>query len=308
MLASARAAAPGRRAPFVHIKVEDSTSGEDTDAEGGGGEGEEAATGGKGDGEGEKEKGAAEEEAAEEEGTEQRDHESGTSIKGGSETDRPQRLAPGAHSEPGPPRRAPGRYADNAVQDNDVGEEEGDVSELVIRGGAGSSQFMGVSWHKSNNKWQAKCKGKALGLHTTEEAAARAYSKYLEDGSVPGPPAGSSQFKGVTWSKSKHKWRAVCTGMHLGYHAMEQDAARACSKYLEDDIDTVEHREASTSQFKGVHWNKQASKWKAQYKGKHLGCHATEEDAACAYSKYLNDGIDPVERRDSTSSQFKGVY
>jgi hypothetical protein len=214
----------------VHIKVEDSTSGEDTDAEGGGGEGEEAATGGKGDGEGEKEKGAAEEEAAEEEGTEQRDHESGTSIKGGSETDRPQRLAPGAHSEPGPPRRAPGRYADNAVQDNDVGEEEGDVSELVIRGGAGSSQFMGVSWHKSNNKWQAKCKGKALGLHTTEEAAARAYSKYLEDGSVPVKPreaTNTSQFTGVHWDTSKNKWKAQCKGTYLGRHATEAAAAQA---------------------------------------------------------------------------------
>jgi len=39
VLAAARAAVPGPRAPFVHIKVEDNTSGKDTDAEGGGGGG-----------------------------------------------------------------------------------------------------------------------------------------------------------------------------------------------------------------------------------------------------------------------------
>ena len=39
MLATARSSVPGPRAPFVHIKVEDSTSGEDTDGEGGGGMG-----------------------------------------------------------------------------------------------------------------------------------------------------------------------------------------------------------------------------------------------------------------------------
>jgi hypothetical protein len=40
---------PGPRAVFVHIKVEDSTSGQVTDGEEGGGEGDEA-TGGEGDG------------------------------------------------------------------------------------------------------------------------------------------------------------------------------------------------------------------------------------------------------------------
>jgi len=37
-----------------------------------------------------------------------------------------------------------------------------------------TSSFTGVSWVKAPGKWKAKCKGKTLGYHTTEEAAAQA--------------------------------------------------------------------------------------------------------------------------------------
>jgi hypothetical protein len=37
----------------------------------------------------------------------------------------------------------------------------------------------------------------------------------------------TSKFTGVYWDKIKHKWRAECTGKYLGYHATEDDAARA---------------------------------------------------------------------------------
>jgi len=84
--------------------------------------------------------------------------------------------------------------------------------------------------------------------------------------------------------------------------------ARAHSKYLEDGINPVEHREVRTSQLTGVHWDKNKLKWRAVCKGTTLGYHATEENAARAYSKYLKDGIDPVERRGATNtSQFAGV-
>jgi len=43
-----------------------------------------------------------------------------------------------------------------------------------------SSQFKGVSWHKRTGKWTARCKEKHIGLHATEEAAARAYNKEAE--------------------------------------------------------------------------------------------------------------------------------
>jgi hypothetical protein len=76
---------------------------------------------------------------------------------------------------------------------------------------------------------------KHLGYHSTEEAAARAYNNYLEDGVVLGPAVwGASQFKGVDWSKNNNKWRATCKGKHLGLHTTEEDAARACSEYLKD--------------------------------------------------------------------------
>jgi hypothetical protein len=110
------------------------------------------------------------------------------------------------------------------------------------------SRCKGAYWDKKKSKWWAQCKGTHLGYHTTEEAAARAYNKYLKDGIHPGPkPARSSQFKGVTWHKSNNTWKAVCNNRHLGYHATEEDAARAHSKYLEDGIDPVKRREANTS-------------------------------------------------------------
>jgi len=121
-----------------------------------------------------------------------------------------------------------------------------------------------------------------LGLHPTEEAAARAYSKYLKDGIDPEPRGWcSSQFKGVSWDKQKNKWRALCNATHLGYHTTEEAAARAYSKYLKDGTDPIKHR---TSQFTGVFWNKNAHKWQAGCKQKYLGLHTTEGAAAQAYN------------------------
>jgi hypothetical protein len=109
----------------VHIKVEDSSSGEDTDGTGGGGGGDgEEATGGEGDKEvKEVEEEDEEEDEEEREPRDQRAHEPGASLKGGSEAVRPQIPPPGAHSEPWslqPRLRTPWRLADNAVQDNEV--------------------------------------------------------------------------------------------------------------------------------------------------------------------------------------------
>jgi hypothetical protein len=70
VLAAARAAVTGPRAPFVHIKVEDSSSGQDTDKEGGEGGGEEA-TGWEVDGQGEEEEEEEEQEEEEEEDEEE---------------------------------------------------------------------------------------------------------------------------------------------------------------------------------------------------------------------------------------------
>jgi len=306
----ARVPAPGLRARFVHVEVEDSTSGEDTDGEGGVGVGEEEAMGWGGDGEGEEEEQEGEEaeevqeeeedeeeaEAAveaEEEPHDQHAHAPGASLKGGCAVRHPG-LPPGALSEPGSPQarlREPGRLADNAFRQLQQEEGAGDVPELVIRGDAhraSSARLQGVSWNKKENKWVARCNGNYLGNHTTEEAAARVYSKYLEDGSVPGPVErggwGTSRFKGVSWDKKNMKWKAQSTKKHLGNHATEEEAVRAYSKYLKDGIDPVKRRDARTSQFTGVCWDKNNKKWEAKCMGRYLGYHTTEEAAMQAYN------------------------
>jgi hypothetical protein len=58
---------------------------------------------------------------------------------------------------------------------------------------------------------------------------------------------------------------------------------------------------------KGVSWNKRSKKWRAGCNGRYLGDHATVEDAARAYNKYIKDGIDHVKHREASTSQFTGV-
>jgi hypothetical protein len=200
----ARVPAPGPRALFVHNVIQDNSSGENTDGQGEGGDGKEA-TCGEGDEEEQEEEEEEEEEEEqweeeeeveveeEEEEAEPRDlreHVPSTGHKGGNEAVSPRSLPPGARSQPGSPRarlRVPRRVANNAIQDNAVQqqkeeEEAGIVPELRVHGDSGhvvSSRFEGVFWKKASNKWVAQCKRKHLGHHASEEAAARAYIKYL---------------------------------------------------------------------------------------------------------------------------------
>jgi hypothetical protein len=58
-------------------------------------------------------------------------------------------------------------------------------------------------------------------------------------------------------------------------------------------------RGATSSRYKGVHWDRSKQKWRATIRSQHLGCFASEEDAARAYNRaarqawgeyaYLND-------------------
>jgi len=176
-------------------------------------------------------------------------------AEGDSEANRLHILTKGARSKTESQRlrlRTPGRAADNVVQQQQ--EEEAGCDPVLTKSGgpshASSSRFKGVSWNKDRNKWQARCKGTHLGHFTTEESAARACNKYLKDGVVP-RRAVSSHVEGVSWTTQSSKWRAAFKGTNLGYHATEEEAARAYSKYLKDGIDPVKHREANTSQFKG---------------------------------------------------------
>jgi len=108
-------------------------------------------------------------------------------------------------------------------------EDDGNVSggtaireAVLVTRRPGSSHFKGVSWHKSSGKWEARRQGKFLGYHATEDAAAQAYDNYVNDGIAPvrrRATTSASQFKGVTWDKSCGKWKAICKGKSLGYHA-----------------------------------------------------------------------------------------
>ena len=63
----------------------------------------------------------------------------------------------------------------------------------------------------------------------------------------------------------------------LGYHATEEAAAQAYDIYVKDGVVPAKLRaRTSTSQFKGVSWDKsQGGRWAAKCKGKRLGYHAT---------------------------------
>jgi hypothetical protein len=158
------------------------------------------------------------------------------------------------------------------------------IEDGVVHANQATSQFKGVRWDKSSGKWAASCKGKYLGTHATQEAAARVYADYVKDGIDPvRRQAGtSSKSKGVTWIKRSGKWKAVCEGKALGHHATEEAAAQAYNSYVEDGVVLVTQR--GTSQFRGVTWDKSRGKWAAWCKGKRLGHHATEEAAARAYN------------------------
>jgi len=100
--------------------------------------------------------------------------------------------------------------------------------------GARTSEFKGAHLDKRSGKWRAMCKRKSLGAYATEEAAARAYIVYVEDGVDPVHHRnGFSQFKGVWFSKSNRKWRARLKNKGLGYHATEEGAVRAYNKEAE---------------------------------------------------------------------------
>jgi hypothetical protein len=88
----------------------------------------------------------------------------------------------------------------------------------------------GVCWDKRCGKWKAECKGRHLGDHATEEAAARAYNNYAAGGVSPmkrRQDSSTSRFKGVSWNKSHGKWSAESKGKRLGDYATEEAAAQA---------------------------------------------------------------------------------
>lgn len=111
-----------------------------------------------------------------------------------------------------------------------------------------TSQYTGVCWSKSCNKYQANImidgKVKGLGYFTEEYDAHLAYQKALKmynngDLSFMQPKEYSSKYKGVNWSKAANKWQARVTinkkTKYLGLFDTEEDAYNECLKYLNND-------------------------------------------------------------------------
>jgi hypothetical protein len=115
----------------------------------------------------------------------------------------------------------------------------------------------------------------------------------------------SSQYKGVTYNKSRNLWCATleCEGKkhYLGGFKTEDEAAYwynekakeifgefACLNNVEFNPENSS-KNALTSRFRGVHYSKEKKKWKAvigiDYKNVHIGYYQTEVEAAKAFNK-----------------------
>ncbi|KFM23257.1 AP2-like ethylene-responsive transcription factor AIL5 [Auxenochlorella protothecoides] len=130
---------------------------------------------------------------------------------------------------------------------------------LGVRGGP--SKYRGVVWHKSNSKWEARIyeggKQKFLGYYTSEEAAAHAYDTYA-------------------------------VRLHGNLQKLNFPELYASGAEVYHDPGTPPPVKG-TSRFRGVSWNSNCAKWRAQvWKGSevhHLGYFEGEEDAARAYDE-----------------------
>lgn len=123
-----------------------------------------------------------------------------------------------------------------------------------------TSEYKGVGWHKSTNKWCAYIgKGKDqfwLGLFDTEIEAAIAYNK-------------------------------KATQLHGEFAILNLISNEDSLKY------NSSNSEAKTSKYKGVSWCNKSKRWiaKTQINGKHkyIGCFTSEIEAALAYNNVAKD-------------------
>ena len=116
---------------------------------------------------------------------------------------------------------------------------------------------------------------------------------------------GTSQYTGVFLKKNINKWLANIKidskSKHLGYFASEEEAAEAYQKalkmYHEGDLSFTKTRIPS-SKYKGVYCDKRSNKWVSRItingKQKHLGSFTSEEDAAEAYQKALEEKMNTI--------------
>uniref|UniRef100_A0A1D1ZRM4 AP2/ERF domain-containing protein n=1 Tax=Auxenochlorella protothecoides TaxID=3075 RepID=A0A1D1ZRM4_AUXPR len=160
---------------------------------------------------------------------------------------------------------------------------------LGVRGGP--SKYRGVVWHKSNSKWEARIyeggKQKFLGYYTSEEAAAHAYDTYavrlhgnLQKLNFPELYASGAE---VYHDPGTPPVRHTAPGPRAASPlARPPPSPRKAGKSRVQPV-------KGTSRFRGVSWNSNCAKWRAQvWKGSevhHLGYFEGEEDAARAYDE-----------------------
>jgi len=107
----------------------------------------------------------------------------------------------------------------------------------------GISEFVGVSWSKKRNKWRAyidfEYRQIHLGYFDLELDAKNAYNKALDEWSqgldlnvLYTKNIKTSQYKGVSWDKSRNKWMARYSGKFIGRYDSEIEAHEAVESYL----------------------------------------------------------------------------
>lgn len=105
---------------------------------------------------------------------------------------------------------------------------------------------------------------------------------------------GTYKSKAETKSVSLHR---VLTGAlpgelvdHINGNTLDNRRSnlRICTR-AQNSMNSSKKYKKKTATHKGVHWNKQKKKWKAEirinYKKQHLGFYLTQEEAALAYNK-----------------------
>jgi len=161
-----------------------------------------------------------------------------------------------------------------------------------------TSQYKGVYWHKQHRKWYARllAKGEKYGgVFKNELDAAKRVNQLCEEFGIPqrNPTINAipyeqnqkkektSQYKGVYWHKQSRKWCVRlspkgATAHFGGCFKDELDAGKRVNQICEELRIPLQNPEISampnqqhqkrekTSQYKGVHWNKQIKKWCAQ--------------------------------------------
>ena len=188
----------------------------------------------------------------------------------------------------------------------------------------GPSTYRGVVWHKSNSKWEARIyeggKQKFLGYFTNEDVAAMAYDDYAAkihgnaaklnfperyagvDLPAPmHPPPNARQQSSRANGGGGGGGRARTTTPPLHHHAVPVSSSH---QYYTNHTNGRSRGGGNggtcgaggrvqpvkgSSRFRGVSWNSNCSKWRAQvWKGSevhHLGYFEHEEDAARAYDE-----------------------